>query len=159
MVRGCDPHHPLPRRVGSVQWVRVFPAGHPAGWAAAAVTGAPGPWREGILTWFLGAVSSPAEDSPLPCPFLKQRALSCHMCLVKPDPDAHPCLRVTNVPLGEGAQPTLEGPHPLGPTRGVKDQRPELQEDTRLGHPGRGLCWSRRRLSTKQHSWGRTCCV
>lgn len=38
------------------------------------------------------------------------------MCMVKPDPDVHPCLRVTNVSLGEGAQPTLEGPHPLGPT-------------------------------------------
>lgn len=81
------------------------------------------------------------------------------MCLVKPDPDAHPCLRVTNVPLGEGAQPMLEGPYPPGPTRGAKDQRPELQEDTRLGHPGRGLCWSQHRLSTKQHSRGRTCCV
>ena len=29
----------------------------------------------------------------------------------------------------------LEGPYPPGPTRGAEDQRPELQEDTRLGHP------------------------
>lgn len=81
------------------------------------------------------------------------------MCLVKPDPDAHPCLRVTNVPLGEGVQPTLEGPHPGGRREGPKDQRPELQEDTRLGHPGRGLCWSRSRLSTKQCSRGGICCM
>ena len=39
VVRGCDPHHPLPRRVGSVQRVRVFPADRPAGWSPWPVEG------------------------------------------------------------------------------------------------------------------------
>lgn len=29
--------------------------------------------EKSVLTWFLEAESSPAADSPLPCPFLKQK--------------------------------------------------------------------------------------
>ena len=50
------------------------------------------------------------------------------MCLVKPDPDAHPCLRVTNVPLGEEAQPMLEGPYPPGRREGLRTRGPNCRK-------------------------------
>lgn len=43
--------------------------------------------EKGVLTWFLEAVSSPAADSPLPCPFLKQKVEV--LCLTKPAADAN----------------------------------------------------------------------
>lgn len=58
------------------------------------------------------------------------------MCLVKPDPDAHPCLRVTNVPLGEGVQPTLEGPHPGGRCEGPRTRGPNCRETPGWAIPG-----------------------
>ena len=82
-------------------------------------TGRPGPrggpsqqalCQTGVLTWFLEAVSSPAAGSPLPCPFLQQKAQRDYLCLARPDPD-------TTVPAPEYQKSSLGGGSALGGQR------------------------------------------
>lgn len=124
------------------------PRGHSSGVAA----GRPWLWERAIsasptldkrvLTWFLEAVSSPAAGSPLPCPFLQQKAQRDCLCLARPDPD------VLHLPQSNKRRPWGR----LGPGRADgRARRSGLREDQAIPVEGPLLLF-RRALSPATQS-------